>query len=321
MKNRELGFNKIGKAKNMVALLASALIVAGSLNGCGTVLKAEANESISSNEIQISVNEEFADNSDMLVDLECAEELAEDEEISTFLPEDEEHIEAGGLEDDVDDTLVAAATKENNIVVNNTAVTEKVSVAHSHSYSIATYLDATCDADGVITYSCSCGDSYTDYVWATGHDFGNNQYCSKCSAINPNYVEPHTHNYTVEASFTLGHTNEGHYAPYICECRLDFQTYEELEAHQEETAIASRDAYRDENGVWHGDITHGGWCNGWVVEREWDVYAVCYKEVCECGAVGNEWHTVEEVECTCIHYGPDMHFHFADRECCSGQIN
>lgn len=132
-------------------------------------------------------------------------------------------------------------------------------------------------------------------------------------------TETHTHNWTVEKHFLLNHTNEGHYAPYICsDCRRDFQRYEDLDAHQEETAIKSREAYRDENGVWHGEITHTGWCNGWVVEREWDVYSVQYKEVCACGATGKEWSTVEEVTCTCIHYGPNMHFHFADRECCRG---
>lgn len=189
---------------------------------------------------------------------------------------------------------------------------------HSHNYNKTITATATCVTNGAITYTCECGNSYEESVPAFGHNFGEGATCSICGVSNPNYVAPHTHTWIVEEHFTLNHTNEGHYAPYICECRLDFQSYEELEAHQEETAIKSREAYRDENGEWHGEIAHGGWCNGWVVEREWDIYTVTHKEVCECGAVGNEWVNSEEVTCTCIHYGPDMHFHFADRDCCRG---
>ncbi|MBQ1383257.1 MAG: PASTA domain-containing protein [Solobacterium sp.] len=40
--------------------------------------------------------------------------------------------------------------------------------AHTHSYASAVTQAATCGAPGVMTYTCSCGDSYTEAIPATG---------------------------------------------------------------------------------------------------------------------------------------------------------
>jgi len=45
----------------------------------------------------------------------------------------------------------------------------KTLTAHEHSYSGAITTLVTCTEDGVITYTCSCGDSYTDTIPALGH--------------------------------------------------------------------------------------------------------------------------------------------------------
>ena len=42
---------------------------------------------------------------------------------------------------------------------------------HVHSYTL-TSTDTNCTVDGVATYTCSCGDSYTEAIPADGHDFG-----------------------------------------------------------------------------------------------------------------------------------------------------
>lgn len=42
---------------------------------------------------------------------------------------------------------------------------------HSHSYEIATTKEGTCLEAGELTYSCACGDSYTEEIPATGHDY------------------------------------------------------------------------------------------------------------------------------------------------------
>ncbi|MBO5323330.1 MAG: cell envelope integrity protein TolA [Oscillospiraceae bacterium] len=50
------------------------------------------------------------------------------------------------------------------------AVTEPIAMIE-HSYNGAITKAATCDIDGVKTFSCSCGDSYTEIIQATGHSY------------------------------------------------------------------------------------------------------------------------------------------------------
>ena len=41
---------------------------------------------------------------------------------------------------------------------------------HTHSYTQQTTTEATCTEKGVITYICSCSDTYTEEIPAIGHD-------------------------------------------------------------------------------------------------------------------------------------------------------
>ena len=50
---------------------------------------------------------------------------------------------------------------------------KSVGHAHSHSYTAAVTTPATCGADGVLTYTCSCGATYTEPIPATGELSGN----------------------------------------------------------------------------------------------------------------------------------------------------
>ena len=74
------------------------------------------------------------------------------------------------------------------------AVWEGSEVPHEHSYTAVT-TEPTCTEDGAITYTCSCGDSYTETVAKLGHSFGDwsvyteateenegeeRRYCQKC---------------------------------------------------------------------------------------------------------------------------------------------
>lgn len=43
---------------------------------------------------------------------------------------------------------------------------------HTHSYSTSITTPATCTNDGIKTYTCSCGDSYTESIPTTGHTKG-----------------------------------------------------------------------------------------------------------------------------------------------------
>ncbi len=44
--------------------------------------------------------------------------------------------------------------------------------AHTHSYTSEVTTAATCTEDGLMTYTCECGDSYTESIPATGHTWG-----------------------------------------------------------------------------------------------------------------------------------------------------
>lgn len=59
----------------------------------------------------------------------------------------------------------------------NCGITRKESVprlpqdSHMHSYSVKETKAATCTENGVMTYSCSCGDSYTENIPMLGHNY------------------------------------------------------------------------------------------------------------------------------------------------------
>ena len=42
---------------------------------------------------------------------------------------------------------------------------------HEHTYTESITTEATCEADGVKTFTCECGDSYTETITATGHNY------------------------------------------------------------------------------------------------------------------------------------------------------
>lgn len=44
---------------------------------------------------------------------------------------------------------------------------------HTHNYTEEITTDVTCEADGTKTFTCDCGDTYTEVVPATGHVFEN----------------------------------------------------------------------------------------------------------------------------------------------------
>ena len=57
---------------------------------------------------------------------------------------------------------------------------------HTHSYTSSVTTAASCTAAGVRTYSCSCGNSYTEAIAALGHSYSGGA-CSVCGAADPNH--------------------------------------------------------------------------------------------------------------------------------------
>ncbi|MCD7822974.1 MAG: carbohydrate-binding domain-containing protein, partial [Oscillospiraceae bacterium] len=71
----------------------------------------------------------------------------------------------------VDEQGVNINTSSNAWICVRTGSYEYTFPAHTHSYTSAVTTAATCTENGVMTYTCSCGDSYTEVIPATGHDY------------------------------------------------------------------------------------------------------------------------------------------------------
>ena len=58
---------------------------------------------------------------------------------------------------------------------------EWTQLAHTHSYTSSVTKAATCTDTGVLTYSCSCGDSYTEAIAALGHSYSTTATAATCT--------------------------------------------------------------------------------------------------------------------------------------------
>lgn len=62
---------------------------------------------------------------------------------------------------------------------------------HTHKYTDKVTTKATCKSEGVKTFTCNCGDTYTETIAkSTTHTFNNGATCTVCGTSNPNYVAP-----------------------------------------------------------------------------------------------------------------------------------
>ena len=68
----------------------------------------------------------------------------------------------------------ADTTIEAEVAITETTVTpEPTEAPHEHAYVETITTEATCETDGVKTFTCECGDTYTETITATGHVFEN----------------------------------------------------------------------------------------------------------------------------------------------------
>lgn len=56
------------------------------------------------------------------------------------------------------------------------ATPEATEEPHAHNYAEEITTDATCETDGLKTFTCECGDTYTETITATGHTYENYVY-------------------------------------------------------------------------------------------------------------------------------------------------
>ena len=115
-------------------------------------------------------------------------------------------------------------------------VKEKLTPEHSHSYTESVTKEATCTEKGTKTFTCDCGDTYTQEIPALGHDFqldsiveptteheGYTLYkCSRCGEekkedVKEKLTPKHSHSYTESVTKEATCTEKGT-KTFTCDC-------------------------------------------------------------------------------------------------------
>ena len=113
---------------------------------------------------------------------------------------------------------------------------------HVHQYTSEVTTAATCTSAGIMTYTCSCGDTYTETISALGHDYvehaaqaatctavGWNAYqtCSRCDYTTYQEIAALGHNIVADAAVAATCTESGLTAGEHCS-RCDYTVAQEV---------------------------------------------------------------------------------------------
>ena len=145
--------------------------------------------------------------------------------------------------------------------------TEPATQAHTHSYTATVTKQPTCTAEGVKTFRCSCGDSYTETIPAAGHIFGAYVYnndateaadgtetaaCTICGAKDTRTAAGtkivHVHNYTAAVTKAATCAEEG-VKTYTCSCGSSYTETVPVIAHSFGDYIYNDDATTEKDGT------------------------------------------------------------------------
>ena len=148
-----------------------------------------------------------------------------------------------------------------------TTPTEKATQAHTHSYAATVTKQPTCTAEGTRTYKCSCGDSYTEAIPATGHSYGTYTYnndateaadgtetakCSVCGSTDTRTAAgtkiAHVHNYTAAVTKAATCAEEG-VKTYTCSCGSSYTEPIPVIAHSFGDYVYNEDATTEKDGT------------------------------------------------------------------------
>ena len=145
--------------------------------------------------------------------------------------------------------------------------TESATQAHTHNYTATVTKQPTCTAEGVKTFRCSCGDSYTETISAAGHVFGAYVYnndateaadgtetaaCTICGAKDTRTAAGtkivHVHNYTAAVTKAATCAEEG-VKTYTCSCGSSYTEAVPVIAHSFGDYIYNDDATTEKDGT------------------------------------------------------------------------
>ena len=92
----------------------------------------------------------------------------------------------------VSDGTVTAVSKGEAVItakIDGVSAQCAVTVTHTHIHADVVTTQPTCTKEGVKTYTCRCGDSYTESIPTVDHNYVDGK-CTACGAADPNYVVP-----------------------------------------------------------------------------------------------------------------------------------
>lgn len=92
---------------------------------------------------------------------------------------------------------------------------------HEHNYTETVTKEPTCTEAGEKTYTCGCGDSYTEDIPATGHHFGEEDKCTDCGELDPD----HKHDYVDGVCIGCGIHENHTFVGGVCSCGEKDMTY------------------------------------------------------------------------------------------------
>jgi hypothetical protein len=149
------------------------------------------------------------------------------------------------------ETATKAKTESNVADVKKTDT--KTETTHTHSWDGGTVTQAaTCTANGVITYKCSCGETKTEAINATGHSW---------------VAQTTTVHHDAEGMFQQVQT--GTQRTYYCNCGEIFYSDADRRAHDPDNdhgySVADKPAYEtkwvETSPAWDEPVTTGYICS------------------------------------------------------------
>lgn len=158
------------KIKKVIAILTIALF-AFSVVGCGNELPQEASTETSIEESsteESTSKEEKTEKETTKKESETQKETTKPTEAKKSNDKEEESTQTTKPSEE---TKPTAKPTETSKPTETPKPTEAPKPAHEHSYSSSVTQASTCASNGVKTYTCSCGSSYTESIPATAHNW------------------------------------------------------------------------------------------------------------------------------------------------------
>lgn len=115
----------------------------------------------------------------------------------------------------------------------------RTDTSHIHNYVGEITKEPTCTEAGEKTYTCDCGDSYTETIDAKGHHYENGE-CTNCREKDPDHKHSYTESITKEPTCT-----EAGEKTYICGCGDSYTEEIPAKGHNYKDGICSECGEKD----------------------------------------------------------------------------